>query len=87
MSEETRIAELIVRLADTYAELPSEQVVSVVNDALAHFNGAPLREYVPLLVERRARKELTNGTPLGLVVIAGPSEQLGEPRFTGRTAG
>ena len=60
MSEETRIAELIGRLADIYAELPSAQVASVVNDALAHFDGAPLREYVPLLVERRAHKELTN---------------------------
>ena len=60
MSEETRIAEVVERLADTYAELPFEQVASVVNEALAHFSAAPLREFVPLLVERRARTELAN---------------------------
>ena len=74
MSEETRIAELIGRLADIYAELPSAQVASVVTDALAHFDGAPLREYVPLLVERRAHKELTNKEPALALSASGLSD-------------
>jgi hypothetical protein len=60
ISEETRIARLIERLAAAHAELPSEQVTVAVNDALASFSGASVREFVPLLVERRARKQLVN---------------------------
>jgi hypothetical protein len=60
ISEETCIAYLIERLAAAHAELPSEQVELAVNDALASFSGASIREFVPLLVERRARKQLAN---------------------------
>jgi hypothetical protein len=60
ISEETRIANLIERLAVAHADLPSEQVKVTVHDALARFSGASVREFVPLLVERRARKQLIN---------------------------
>jgi hypothetical protein len=60
ISEENRIANLIERLAAAHTELPSDQVTTAVNDALASFAGASVREFVPLLVERRACKQLTN---------------------------
>jgi hypothetical protein len=72
LSEAALIARVIERLAETYVDLPSGQVTAIVNDALTHFNSAPLREYVPVLVERRARAELTTAQRRrGLVVIDG----------------
>ena len=58
ISEEARIAKLIERLADVHAELSYEQVALTVQDVLAGFSGASIREFVPLLVERRVRKQL-----------------------------
>jgi hypothetical protein len=73
LSEEARIAQVIERLSDTYPEVPPEQVTATVNAALAHFNAAPLRDYVPLLVERRVRNELiTMQRRHDWVVIVGP---------------
>jgi hypothetical protein len=46
------------RLALKYAELPDDHVAAVVQRAYARFNQSSLREFVPLLVERRAREEL-----------------------------
>jgi hypothetical protein len=62
-SDEARIAQLIKRLADAHPDLPAEQVAQVVHDAVAHFGGAPIRDYVLLLAERRARKQLINKMP------------------------
>ena len=59
MSEETRIAEVLDRLGNTYPTLPGDTVIEVVNDMRAAFNGSRIREYVPLFVERRARAALT----------------------------
>ena len=46
------------RLAQKYAELPHDHVAAVVQRAYARFNHSTVREFVPLLVERRAREEL-----------------------------
>ena len=59
MSEETLISELVERLAERYPTLPGETIVTVVHDMHAAFNGARIREFVPLFVERRARTALT----------------------------
>ena len=59
MSEQTRISELVERLAKVYPTLPAETVVEVVRDMHAAFNGSSVREYVPLFVERRARAALS----------------------------
>ena len=48
------------RLAQQYAELPHDHVAAVVQRAYARFNQSSLREFVPLLVERRAREELAS---------------------------
>jgi hypothetical protein len=46
------------RLAQKYAELPHDHVASVVQHADARFIESKLRDFVPLLVERRAGEEL-----------------------------
>jgi hypothetical protein len=52
-----RIAEALD--AQFAARLGRQRVASAVAEAQAHFHDAPLREYVPVMVERQARAELT----------------------------
>ena len=50
------------RLAQKYAELPHDHVAAVVQHVYAGFNQSTLRDFIPLLVERRAREELARST-------------------------
>ena len=47
------------RLADKYAGLPRNQVAAAVQQAYARFGHSRVRDFLPLLVERRATEELT----------------------------
>jgi hypothetical protein len=58
MREQTLIGEVVDRLTRKYPTVAASIVVSLVHEAHSRFDGRPLREYVPLLVERRARAEL-----------------------------
>ena len=57
-SEQTRITELVARLTNDYSTLTPDTVAEVVGDMHAAFDGSRVREFVPLLVERRARTAL-----------------------------
>lgn len=59
LSERTVIDQVVDRLAQKYPSVPSEKVADVVNDCYARFEGRPIRDYVPLFVERGARTQLT----------------------------
>jgi CRISPR/Cas system-associated exonuclease Cas4 (RecB family) len=50
------------RLAQKYAELPHDHVAAVVQHVYAWFNRSTVREFIPLLVERRAGGELARST-------------------------
>ena len=50
------------RLAQKYAELPHAHVAGVVEHAYARFDQSKLRDFVPLLVERRAGEQLALST-------------------------
>ena len=58
LSERELIDQLAYRLSDVYTEVPADRVVGVVYDKYARFEGRPVREFVPLLVERDAKAEL-----------------------------
>jgi hypothetical protein len=60
MSEAVLLAEVERRLAGTYADLPPDRISSAVQKAQAQFEQSPIRDFVPLLVERRARAELAS---------------------------
>jgi hypothetical protein len=62
-SEEARIAALIQRLSESHPDVPRDQVAAAVHDALSSFGAASVRDYVPLLVERRARQLLGKQLP------------------------
>ena len=46
------------RLANHYADVPAERISAIVRGAYAQFEQSPIRDFVPLFVERRARAEL-----------------------------
>jgi hypothetical protein len=58
LSEQTVIEQVVVRLTSRYPTISESTVSSVVRDVHSRFEGRPLRDYVPLLVERNARNEL-----------------------------
>ncbi len=58
LSEQTIIDQLIEGLMRKYPAVPPDTVAVVVRGIHARFNGRPIRGYVPLVVERRARSEL-----------------------------
>lgn len=55
------IEQVVARLAATYTEIPRDGVAQTVAKAHNRFQGSTVREFVPLLVERRARAELSRG--------------------------
>jgi hypothetical protein len=58
LSEQTVIEQLVVRLTDRYPAISQATVASVVLETHARFDGRPLRDFIPLLVERNAKSEL-----------------------------
>ncbi|MDT5081951.1 MAG: hypothetical protein QOJ80_6588 [Mycobacterium sp.] len=53
------MAQVEERLTSKYADLPPDRVLMVIQQAHARFEQSKIRDFVPLLVERRARAELT----------------------------
>jgi hypothetical protein len=56
--EAQRLDALVRELRSTFPEMPAEQVHDVVLGTWREFLGAPVREFVPLLVRRRAISHL-----------------------------
>ena len=67
ISEELMIADVERRLASKYGHLAPDQISAAVQDARARFEHCPIRDFVPLLVERHARAELTEPRQLAPV--------------------
>jgi hypothetical protein len=53
-----RVAEA---LRTRFPQVPAEAIAAKVRSAHDEFAGAPIREFVPVLVERRVRAELAAG--------------------------
>jgi hypothetical protein len=65
-SEAALIDEVEQRLGQRFAQLPSDDITHAVAQAHARFTQSPVRDFIPLLVERRAGAELSRHA--GLVV-------------------
>jgi hypothetical protein len=64
IDEEALIDEVQQRLTQKYAHLSSGDVSAAVEAALTVFERSSIRDFVPLLVERRANAHLSlNGLP------------------------
>ncbi len=59
LNEARELERVVTRLQDSYPTLAPEQVRTAVSVAVHAFDGAPVRHFVPLLVERMARESLT----------------------------
>jgi hypothetical protein len=57
-SEWTAIEQVVGRLQASYPAVPADTVKTVVHHHHARFDGRPIRDYVPLFVERESRREL-----------------------------
>jgi hypothetical protein len=58
-SEENRaISEVVERLAKQFPELPDDEVVLAVRESRPEFDDVPIRDFVPLFVERGAKARL-----------------------------
>lgn len=68
ISETMLIDQVVERLSSRYADVAPDRVADVVRNAHARFEQSPIREFVPLLVERRAHAELSRDA--GLLVSA-----------------
>ena len=58
LSEQTVIEQVVARLTSRYPAISEYTVAGVVRDVHSRFEGRPLRDYIPLLVERTAKSEL-----------------------------
>ena len=56
------IAELVESLRGKYPQADPQGVSGLVHSLWAKFDGARIRDFIPVLVEHSARETLTNGT-------------------------
>ena len=56
--EERAIGEVIDRLAKQFPRVPAEAVEQVVSQSRPEFDEVPIRDFVPLFVERDAKARL-----------------------------
>ena len=59
LSEQQIIDEVAGRLVDVYADVEPLRVSRIVNEEYARFNGSRIRDFIPVLVERSAKAELS----------------------------
>jgi hypothetical protein len=58
LSEQAALEHVEERLSSTYAEVPADRIQSAMRSAQAIFEDSKIRDFVPLLVERRVRADL-----------------------------
>jgi hypothetical protein len=56
--ERAMITDVQRRLAEKYSALPMDHVAAVVRHAYSQFQSSRVRDFIPLLVQRRADEEL-----------------------------
>jgi hypothetical protein len=57
-SEWSAIEQLVDRLTSVYPDVPADTVATVVHGNHARFDGRPVRDFVPLFVERGTKQQL-----------------------------
>jgi hypothetical protein len=70
MDEQTQLREVAERLFARYPSVLPATIAEVVQDLHIRFNGAPIREFVPPFVERRAHTALSElSMPYGVTAV------------------
>lgn len=60
-SEAGAVDRVIERLIEQFPELSREEIIDAVRGHYADYDDSPVRDFLPILVERRARAELASG--------------------------
>ena len=58
-SEQQTIDQVAQRLISVYPDADPTHVARLVNEEYARFEGRPIRDFIPLFVERNAKAELS----------------------------
>ncbi|MGV0787594.1 hypothetical protein ABQF33_11795 [Mycolicibacterium sp. XJ2] len=58
LNEQQILDQIADRLAGSYPSVPADAVTSLVREQYARFADRPIRDFIPLFVERQARAEL-----------------------------
>jgi hypothetical protein len=58
--EERAITEIVERLGKTFPQLPPAEIADTVSASRPEFADAPIRDFVPLFVERSAKHKLSH---------------------------
>jgi hypothetical protein len=59
LSEQAIIDQIVTRLASRYPTIAASTVSTLVHDIHSRYDERPVRDFVPLLVERKAKAELS----------------------------
>ena len=57
-AERQALSRMMARLEQQFPELSTEEIERAVHGEYAKFDHAPIRDFVPIFVERRSRKNL-----------------------------
>ncbi|MDP7721723.1 three-helix bundle dimerization domain-containing protein [Mycobacterium sp. TY814] len=63
ISEQSRIAEIERRLKEQFPAVSFEVLDAAVREHHSRFQASPIRDFIPLLVEKRVRQELADASP------------------------
>lgn len=58
-AEEAAIRQVVSRLAQQFPELSADDIDRAVNGQYDRFRSSPIRDFVPVLVERATRRQLS----------------------------
>lgn len=58
VDEDRAVAEIVERLHERFPALSPETITVVVNETRVTFDGAKVRDFVPVLIEKEAKKRL-----------------------------
>ncbi|ANJ27951.1 three-helix bundle dimerization domain-containing protein [Agromyces aureus] len=57
-TEQHAVAEVVDRLAEKYPGVDRDEIARIVADEYAGLEGKPVRDFVPVLVEKSAKKRV-----------------------------
>ncbi len=60
--EEVAIGHAVDRLAERYPKVPRDHIVDLVHQRHLEYTGAPVRDFIPVLIEHDVKRELATET-------------------------
>lgn len=60
LTEDSLIQDVERRMVDRYGDVPAVEVIAMVRQAHSRFADSRVRDFVPLLVERQTRRQLSS---------------------------